>query len=694
MRHSLVHLRQHLAHPALSPPATNVTALPNVRTEGAAPPKPPRLVLRFAVYTAVGLAIATVGILIFVRQHAIAQSEEAVTFHTNFVAQSILPDRLRPTDFEQPVTESRRRQLDRMFRRQVLIGGVLRVSLFAPNGRVTYSSDASLIGRPALDRAEVDSALSGQDAHRVSSIDASGSATKVLGVFIPVRIDNRTPDGAFELDQDYAPIAGAARKAFLPIAAVLEILLLVLYGLLFPLLRRVTQRLRNHVAEIEHQALHDSLTGLPNRDLFRNRISDSLAEKRSAEDGLIVMIFDLDHFKEINDTLGHQSGDQVLRLLAERLRAAMRDSDTVARLGGDEFGVLAPGTADSDTALQLAARVQRAMERPFVVGGLTLQIEASIGIAVSPEHGEDVETLIRHADVAMYLSKETHHPELYDTEHDHYSPDRLALVGELRRAIDERELVVYYQPRIDLSSGSARSVEALVRWNHPERGLLGPGDFLPLAQHTGIVRLITRYVLEAALRQCRSWRDLGLDVSVGVNLFSRDLLDGGLPDEVGRLLAQCGVEPLRLELEITEDTILIDPARTSVILEQLGARGVALAIDDFGTGYSSLNYLKRLPVDVLKIDRSFVSRMEADENDAVIVRSTIELAHNLGLIVVAEGVETQETLVHLAELGCDNAQGFHLSPPVPADELTEWLLARAPRVARIHEAGTSEAEAS
>jgi predicted signal transduction protein with EAL and GGDEF domain len=364
----------------------------------------------------------------------------------------------------------------------------------------------------------------------------------------------------------------------------------------------------------------------------------------------------------------------------------MRDSDTVARLGGDEFGVLAPGTADSDTALQLAERVQRAMERPFVVGGLTLQIEASIGIAVSPEHGDDVETLIRHADVAMYLSKETHHPELYDAEHDHYSPDRLALVGELRRAIDQQELVVYYQPRIDLSSGSARSVEALVRWNHPERGLLGPGEFLPLAQHTGIVRLITRYVLEAALRQCRSWRDLGLDVSVGVNLFSRDLLDGGLPDEVGRLLAQCGVEPRRLELEITEDTILIDPARTTVILEQLGARGVALAIDDFGTGYSSLNYLKRLPVDVLKIDRSFVSRMEVDENDAVIVRSTIELAHNLGLIVVAEGVETQETLVRLAELGCDNAQGFHLSPPVPADELTEWLLARAPRVVRLAEA--------
>jgi diguanylate cyclase (GGDEF)-like protein len=515
---------------------SNLTELPPIRSERLPQPRPPRLVLRFAVYTAFGLAIATAGILVFVRQH------------------------------------------------------------------------------------------------------------------------------------------------------VLELLLLGLYGSLFPLLRRVTRRLRSHMSEIEHQALHDSLTGLPNRDLFRERVAAALEETRSGSEGLIVMIFDLDHFKEINDTLGHQSGDHVLRLLAQRLRAVMRESDTVARLGGDEFGVLAPGTADSDTALQLAARVERAMERPFVVSGLTLEVEASIGIAVSPEHGDDVETLIRHADVAMYLSKETHHPELYDREHDHYSPDRLALVGELRRAIDEQELVVYYQPRVELSTGAARSVEALVRWEHPERGLLGPGAFLPLAQHTGVVRLITRYVLEAALRQCRDWRDLGLDVNVGVNLFSRDLLDRGLPDEVGRLLAANGLEPRRLELEITEDTILADPARTAVILEQLGARGIALAIDDFGTGYSSLNYLKRLPVDVLKIDRSFVSRMEVDEDDAIIVRSTIELGHNLGLIVVAEGVENQETLVRLAELGCDTAQGYHLSRPVPADELTEWLLARAPRMARVAEA--------
>jgi diguanylate cyclase (GGDEF)-like protein len=669
---------------AKRPPArgSNVAQLPPIRDEQLTQSKPPRLVLRFAVYTALGLAIAAAGILVFVRHHAIAQSESAVTFHASFVAETILRDRLRQSDLQAPVSETRRAELDHVMRREVLVGGALRVSLYGSNGRVTYSSDRSLIGSRARDRAQLRTALAGETAHRAATIRISGSETKVLGAYAPVRFERLAPAGAFELDQDYAPIARAARNAFLPVAGVLEILLLGLYGTLFPLLRRVTRRLRTHVAEMEHQALHDSLTDLPNRDLFRARVAAALEEAHDGGDGLIVMLFDLDHFKEINDTLGHQSGDLVLRLLAQRLRGVMRDTDTVARLGGDEFGVLAPGTADSDTALQLAARVQHAMERPFAVSGLTLEIEASIGIAVSPEHGDDVETLIRHADVAMYVSKETHHPELYATEHDHYSADRLALVGELRRAIDEQELVVYYQPRVELSTGAARSAEALIRWNHPDRGLLAPGEFIPLAQHTGIVRLITRYVLDAALRQCRAWRELGLDVSVSVNLFSRDLLDGRLAAEVGRLLGAYGVEPRCLELEITEDTILIDPARTSIILDQLNERGVTLAIDDFGTGYSSLSYLKRLPVDVLKIDRSFVSRMETDENDAVIVRSTIELAHNLGLLVVAEGVETQDTLVQLAELGCDTAQGYHLSRPVPAEELTGWLLARAPRLAR------------
>ena len=418
--------------------ASNVAYLPEARTQ----PKPPRLVLRFAVYTALGLAIAAAGILIFVRHYAIAQAERAVTFHTSFVAQSILREHLQASDFEQPITSGRRAQLDRFFRRQILVAGALRVSLYGADGRLVYSSDQAASRPPMSMRAEVTSALAGRAEHRASPVRISGSETKVLGAFAPVYLSRSTPAGAFELDQDYAPIAGAARKAFLPVAGVLEFLLLALYGSLFPLLRRVTRRLRSHVSAIEHQALHDSLTGLPNRDLFRERVARALDETRSGSEGLIVMIFDLDHFKEINDTLGHQSGDHVLRLLAQRLRTVMRDTDTVARLGGDEFGVVAPGTADSDTALQLAARVQRAMERPFVVSGLTLEVEASIGIAVSPEHGDDVETLVRHADVAMYLSKETHHPELYDREHDHYSPDRLALVGELRRAIDEKQLVV------------------------------------------------------------------------------------------------------------------------------------------------------------------------------------------------------------------------------------------------------------
>jgi EAL domain-containing protein (putative c-di-GMP-specific phosphodiesterase class I) len=309
------------------------------------------------------------------------------------------------------------------------------------------------------------------------------------------------------------------------------------------------------------------------------------------------------------------------------------------------------------------------------VSGLTLEVEASIGIALFPDHGEDVETIMRHADVAMYVSKEAHAPKVYSSDHDHYSPDRLALVGELRRALEAEELILHYQPQLALT-GELKSVEALVRWQHPERGLLSPDRFLPLAEHTGLIRPLTRYILDVGLRQLRAWHDAGRDIGLAVNLSARDLLDLNLPDEVLELLNKWSVDPRRLELEITENILLTDPARAGLVLERLGALGVTVAIDDFGSGYSSLNYLRRLPVDVLKIDKSFVLNMATNEHDAVIVRSTIDLGHNLGLRVVAEGVESREIWDRLATLGCDTAQGFHLSRPIPAAALDEWLAGR------------------
>jgi diguanylate cyclase (GGDEF)-like protein len=554
----------------------------------------------------------------------------------------------------------------------VLVGGTLGATLYGPDGRVTYSTDHSVIGK-AVHGHRARSSARGRALSEVESL----RGRKVLSVYVPVGGTQGSRRGVFALHQDYAPIASAARKAFIPVAGVLELALIGLYISLFPILRRVTQRLRGHLREIQYQALHDGLTGLPNRDLFRTRVEEALAGARQRDAGIAVLLLDLDRFKEINDTLGHQSGDLLLQALAARLATLIRATDTVARLGGDEFAIVSPGAGDAESATALADRVREGLEKPFTLGGLTLEVETSIGIALSPDHGDDVEALIRHADVAMYVAKKRHRPTLYSEHDDHYSPERLALVGELRRAIGNCELVVHYQPRIAMASGTVQAVEALVRWEHPERGLLAPGAFLPLAEHTGLIRPLTRYVLDAALADSASWTRAGLKLGVSVNLSARDLLDLDLADEIEALLDRHGVAPTALELEITENTILTDPERVRSTLNRLRDCGVVLAIDDFGTGFSSLGQLKRLPVDVLKIDRSFVLNMEHDENDDVIVRSTIELGHNLGLRVVAEGVETSKTWERLAELRCDTAQGFHVSRPLPEPVLREWLRKRA-----------------
>ena len=624
---------------------------------------PPRLVLRFTLYTAIGLALAAAGILLFVREHSIAQAEHSVAFHARFVADSVLRDELRAADFTRPVTPARRRELDRLFRSEVLVGGTLGATLYGPHGRITYTTSPVRIQRAV------------RPEQRVQTSVGTWGEKKALNVYVPVQIGPGA-SGLFALHQDYAPIGAAARKTFVPVAGVLQIALLGLFLSLFPMLRRVTRRLRGHLAEIEHQALHDGLTGLPNRDLLRRRIEEALAEARLRKSGVSVLLLDLDRFKEINDTLGHQSGDQLLQRLGDRLSTLIRETDTVARLGGDEFAVVSPGAADAESAIALAERIRAGLDVPVSLAGLTVQVEASIGIALFPDHGDDVEALIRHADVAMYNAKKTHQPTLYSQKDDHYSPDRLALVGELRRAIAEGELIVHYQPRVELASGEVHAVEALVRWDHPARGLLSPGEFLPLAEHTGLIRPLTRYVLDAALADCAGWVAEGLRPGVSMNLSARDLLDADLPAEVAALLAKHGVDPTLLEMEITENTILTDPERARAVLERLRMLGVRLSIDDFGTGFSSLGQLRRLPVDVLKIDKSFVFNMDNDDNDDVIVRSTIELGHNLGLLVVAEGVETQETWNRLAQLGCDTAQGFFISRPLPRLVLTEWLRKR------------------
>ena len=445
-------------------------------------------------------------------------------------------------------------------------------------------------------------------------------------------------------------------------------------------------------------AYRDTLTGLPNRALFSDRLQQALrmaarlgptvrpeADYRAQPPGagpghaaVSVLLMDVDHFKYVNDTLGHQIGDLLLREVAERLTEIVRrESDTVARLGGDEFVVLLPSD-NADGARRVARNIQKALEAPMNLDGHVVDCRVSIGVASFPEHGDNATTLLRRADVAMYTAKRLGNGfAIYDDRDDEDSRARLSLMGELRRAVEQEELTLHYQPKIHLADPRELYVEALVRWQHPSRGLVPPSEFIPFAEQTGFIRAITQWVLARAVRQCAQWRREGLRMNVSINISARDLLTPELPERFAGLLTEHGCKASWIGLEITESAILDDPGQALRNLERLHALGCHISIDDYGTGYSSLAYLKRLPVNELKIDRSFVMGMVNDTSDAVIVRSTIDLAHNMGLSVVAEGVEDEATLRRLRELGCDMVQGYHLSRPLSVDDLGKWLRANA-----------------
>jgi diguanylate cyclase (GGDEF)-like protein len=428
-----------------------------------------------------------------------------------------------------------------------------------------------------------------------------------------------------------------------------------------------------HAASDRHRAYHDSLTGLPNRALMIERLGDALRAPERVATPIAVMILDLDDFKAINDTLGHEFGDMVLKHIAPRLRAAAGPDGMLGRLGGDEFAVLLEG-ADELAARRLGERLLKALDRPLEVQSFALHVTASIGIACSPQHGRSIADLLRHADVALYCAKGSDSAcEVYADARDDYSLDRLALTAQLRHGIDRGELVVHYQPKVPLAAERGSAVEALVRWNHPQLGCIGPDGFIPLAEQSGLINRLTERVLEAALTQAADWRAVGIDVRISVNVSMRNLLFQDLPGTIGALLGRLDLPPRVLQLEITESRIAADVGRARSVLSKLRAMGLTIAIDDFGTGFSSLSQLQQLPVDEIKIDRSFVMDMENDNNDAALVRSIIDLGRNLGLAVTAEGVESASVHRTLRQLGCDFAQGFLLSRPLPAEECRRYL---------------------
>jgi diguanylate cyclase len=621
--------------------------------------RPPRLVLRFAVVTALCLGLGGAAILVFTRHLNTIQAEQTAAKHAQLVAEDVLADRLRPSDFAQPVSPRRRKDLDGLFKRKLLRPGTVLVSLSRADQVVTYSTDHSLIGRRAASATRTTEALRGTVTSEVTTIPLDSGGLKVLRSYVPVTVGDRR--GVVAIHQDYGPIHAAARAALLPVAGILEVVVVLLFALLLPLLMRVTRRLRKHAERIQHQALHDELTGLPNRLHFRNEILRALGA--AGDRPVAVLLLDLDRFKEINETLGHRSGDELLKACAERFGGLTPDGTLLARLGGDEFGVVGRVMTTAEAA-GLAEDIRRALETPFHVGEIPLVVEASFGISTYPENGTGVDEILQTADAAVSVAKDKRiGVAVYDGTIEESTTNALTLVSQLRPALQRKELILHYQAQIAVETGRVKGAEALVRWQHPERGLLQPGAFVPFVERTGASKALSEYVLAEAAGQLRSWCEAGFDVGVAVNLTMFDLLDVKLPEQIASLVERAGIEPHRLELEITESLIMGDPDRVRAVVERLKEIGVRLAIDDFGTGYSSLSYLKSLPVDVIKIDRSFVMAMATDESDAAIVQSTIELAHNLGLKVVAEGVEDAETLAQLAQHGCDFAQGYFIARP-------------------------------
>jgi diguanylate cyclase len=438
-----------------------------------------------------------------------------------------------------------------------------------------------------------------------------------------------------------------------------------------------TQELRNRTIDLEkhtsHVSTHDLLTDLPNRALFYDRVARAIASVHPQNNQLSILLIEIENFKDVYDTLGRNSSDLILKQISTRLQGASTDGDSVAKIDGNIFGILISNLSDLDEAEQLARHIQKAMEAPFIIERLQVGMHANIGIVHFPRHGEDVDTLVQKAGVALHMAqKSAKGYALYEVSFDKHTPLRLTLMSELRRAIEKNDLALFYQPKVSLQTNELCGAEALARWNHPTHGFIAPDEFIPMAERTRMIKQLTQWVLKRAFRDCATWHEQGLDIKVSVNLSTRDLHDPDLPDLIAGIAASTGIKPEWIILEITESAVMTEPENALAIINRLNTMGYQFSIDDFGTGYSSFAYLKRLPLAELKIDKSFVMDLLNSENDMTIVNAIINLAHNLGLYVTAEGVESAAILAKLKEYNCDIAQGYYLSKPMAVADFNAW----------------------
>ena len=555
-------------------------------------------------------------------------------------------------------------------------------------GRVLYDSDDRLEQTQQEVGPLLAGAYAGEVGARVEDGRRADGAEALLVVHVPLRTgDPPAVVGALEVSQSYADPARRAQAAARRISTLLVLGLAVVWGVLWWLSLRVTRVLRRSAAAERGLARTDELTGLPNRRVLLAALDDVFTSGTP----VALLLLDLDRFKDVNDTLGHHVGDQLLRLVGERLVDVVGSAGVVARLGGDEFAVLLHGVDSVLEAVAVSDRLVTALEQPFPLSDLQVAIGTSIGVAVAPADAAGPAELLQRADVAMYVAKgRSGGTAVYDPAQDQHSPDRLALLSELRSGLAAGELWVAYQPIWDLqTSGACVAVEALLRWDSPRRGPVPPSEFVPLCEHSSLVRDLTRFVLDEAIRQCRAWEDAGTRLNLALNLSASNLGEADLPELVAGLLAEHGLSADRVVLEVTESAVIPDPEGAAAVLRRLVDLGLEVALDDFGTGWSSMSRLLELPIAALKVDRSFVADLPHGPGAAV-VQATTGLGHDLGMFVVAEGIETVEQLVRTVELGCDVGQGYLLSRPLPPHEVPaaaqrnvrDWLLplpAAAPR---------------
>jgi diguanylate cyclase (GGDEF)-like protein len=600
------------------------------------------------------------------------------------IARLGIQPRLTPSDLRNGLSTRAIRELDEQLRARSVQDDLARIKIWNNTGKIVYSDDHSLIGQSPNTSGDDDlhDALEGEPdpAEVVTPTRGTETASEVgLGrlveVYVPLRfVSSGPPAGAFEIYLSYSPIAAALSRDKRMIALLITIGLGLLWAILYRIVARASRRLRQQADENDRLARYDQLTGLPNRTLFIEGIEDAVRRSKRRAGTFAVLLIDLDGFTEINNTLGTANGDLVLCEVARRLRGSVPDDALVARLASDGYAVLAHDAKGVPDALSAATVIQASFESSIVLGDVEVRVEASIGIAVMGEHADLPNVLLQRADAALAHAR-SHHSgiEVYSPECDHFDAARLKLLTEVSGALEHSEFLLQYQPQIELRSGRITGVEALVRWHHPERGVLAPPEFIPLIEQTALIRPLTLALIDQALSQLVTWRDIGIDIQMSVNLSARNLLDTELPQRVAEILDRHHMPPDRLIVEVTESAAMADPHRAVAVLAALRATGVGVSVDDFGTGNASIEYLAKLPATEIKIDRSFITDMLEDSRAEAIVRSTIDLARNLGLTIVAEGIETEAVLNHLIGLGCDTGQGYLISRPQPPEQLTAML---------------------